>query len=450
MQNGLVQTFFAPATRPRLVRAEGIWFIDSDGRRYIDASSGPVACNLGHGNARILDAMARQARDLAFAFPTQFETDANAQLGARLAELCGPGLDRAFLVSGGSEAIETAIKFLRQHAVAIGQKERWKVIALEPSYHGNTLGALAISGDPVAREIFAPLLAPHLHIPAPLTYRIGENHTQESWARQCAAALENTIRREGPETVLAFVVEPVGGTSSGANVPHDLYHVAVREICTRHGIALVHDEVMCGAGRTGRFLASDHWAGARPDLVVLAKGITAGYTPMGVVMAPAKMVETVAEAGGFAHTFTYFANPLSCAVGLAVLDEIISGDLIGNATRMGAQLRDGLLQLANESAIIGDVRGRGLLLAVELVADRESGRMLPAALNAVARFQTIALDHGLAIYARRTGGGRWGEWLMVSPPLTVTQDEVAELLMRLRGAVFAFEAELRACGAWPS
>ena len=184
-------------------------------------------------------------------------------------------------------------------------------------------------------------------------------------------------------------------------------------------------------------------------MVVLAKGVTAGYTPMGVVMAPATMVETVAAAGGFAHTFTYFANPLSCAVGLAVLDEAISRDLIGNAARMGALLREGLQQLADESAIIGDVRGCGLLLAVELVADKETGRMLPAGLNAVARFQTIALDHGLAIYSRRTGGGRWGEWLMVSPPLTVTPDEVAELLNRLRGAVFAFEAELRAGGAWP-
>jgi adenosylmethionine-8-amino-7-oxononanoate aminotransferase len=450
MRNGLVQSFFAPAKRPRVVRAEGIWFIDSEGRRYLDASSGPVACNLGHGNPRVLDAMARQARELAFAFPTQFETDANSKLGERLAELCGPGLDRAFLVSGGSEAIETAIKFLRQHAVAIGQRNRWKVIALEPSYHGNTLGALAISGDPVAREVFAPLLTQQLHIPAPLTYRVPENHTQESWARQCAAALENTIRREGPETVLAFVIEPVGGTSSGANVPHDLYHAAVREICTRYGIALVHDEVMCGAGRTGRFLASEHWAGARPDLVVLAKGVTAGYTPMGVVMASAEMVETVAKAGGFAHTFTYFANPIACAVGLAVLDEVIGGDLIGNAARMGVLLRDGLQQLASECAIIGDIRGRGLLLAVELVADKDSRRALPTALKAVDRFQAIALDHGLAIYARRTAGGRWGEWLMVSPPLTVTPDEVTELLSRLRGAVFAFEAELRASGVWPT
>ena len=194
MQNGLVQSFFAPAKRPRLVCVEGIWFIDSDGRRYIDASSGPVACNLGHGNARVLDAMARQARDLAFAFPTQFETDANAKLGERLAELCGPGLDRAFLVSGGSEAIETAIKFLRQHAVAIGQKDRWKVIALEPSYHGNTLGALAISGDPVAREIFAPLLAPHLISPrrsptasAKTTPRkAGRANVPPPWRTRCA------------------------------------------------------------------------------------------------------------------------------------------------------------------------------------------------------------------------------------------------------------------------
>lgn len=444
MRHGLVQSFFAPAARPRIVRAEGIWFTDSEGRRYMDASSGPVACNLGHGNPRVLEAMSRQARDLAFAFPAQFETEVNEALGARLAELCGPGLDRAFLVSGGSEAMETAIKFLRQHAVAIGEAKRWKVVALEPSYHGNTLGALAISGDPVARDIFAPLLTPQPHVPAPLTYRVPENHTAESWARHCASQLEDTIRREGADTILAFVMEPVGGTSSGANVPHEAYHLAVREICTRHGIALVHDEVMCGAGRTGRFLASDHWPGARPDVVVLAKGITAGYAPMGVVMAPAAMVETVAAAGGFMHTFTYFANPLSCAVGLAVLDELVGRDLIGNAERAGAVLRTGLEKLVQECAILGDVRGRGLLLAVELAADKESKRPLPPAFNAVDRFQEIALAHGLAIYARRTAGGRWGEWFMVSPPLIATGEDVAELLRRLGSAIVAFEAELRA------
>lgn len=447
MRNGLVQSFFAPAARPRIVRAEGIWFTDSNGRRYLDASSGPVACNLGHGNPRVIEAMTRQAKDLTFAFPMQFETEVNEKLGARLAELSGPGLDRAFLVSGGSEAIESAIKFLRQHAVAIGESGRWKVIGLEPSYHGNTLGALAISGDPLARDVFAPLLTQQPHIPAPLTYRVPENHDPESWARHCAGLLEDTIRREGPDSVLAFIMEPVGGTSSGANVPHEVYHLAVREICTRHGIALIHDEIMCGAGRTGRFLASEHWPEARPDIVVLAKGVSAGYAPMGAVMAPASMVDTVAAAGGFMHTFTYFANPLACAVGLAVLDELIDRDLIGNAERMGAALRDGLEQLAHGSAIMGDIRGRGLLLAVELVADKDSKRALPAALNAASRFQEIALEHGLAIYVRRTAGGRWGEWFMVTPPLTITSEEVAELLRRLGGALADLETELRASKA---
>ena len=444
MQRGLVQSFFAPASRPRIVRAEGVWFTDSEGRRYLDASSGPVACNLGHAHPRVLDAMMRQAREVTFAFPTQFETEVNERLGARLAELSGPGLDRAFLVSGGSEAIETAIKFLRQHAVVVGQPERWKVIALEPSYHGNTLGALAISGDPLARDVFAPLLAAQPHVPAPLTYRVAENHSAESWARHCAGLLEETIRREGAETILAFVMEPVGGTSSGANVPHEAYHRAVRDICTRHGIALVHDEIMCGAGRTGRFLASEHWHGIRPDILVLAKGISAGYAPMGAVMAPAAMVDRVASAGGFMHTFTYFANPLACAVGLAVLDELVERDLIGNADRMGALLRDGLERLAQEFGTIGDIRGLGLLLAVELVADRETKRHLPPALNATGRLQEIALGQGLALYARRTAGGRWGEWIMTSPPLTVTAAEIAELLGRLRSTMAIFEAELRA------
>ena len=442
MQRGLVQSFFAPAVRPRIVRAEGVWFTDSAGRRYLDASSGPVACNLGHAHPRVLDAMMRQAREVTFAFPTQFETEVNERLGNRLAELSGPGLDRAFLVSGGSEAIETAIKFLRQHAVVVGQPERWKVIALEPSYHGNTLGALAISGDPLVREVYGPLLAAQPHVEAPLTYRVPENHSAESWARRCAALLEETIRREGPETILAFVMEPVGGTSSGANVPHEAYHRAVRDICTRHGIALVHDEIMCGAGRTGRFLASEHWPGVRPDIVVLAKGISAGYTPMGAVMAPAAMVDRVGSAGGFTHTFTYFANPLSCAVALAVLDELVERDLIGNADRMGVLLREGLERLAQDFRTIGDIRGLGLLLAVELVADRDTKRSFPPALNAIGRLQEIALGQGLALYARRTAGGRWGEWLMISPPLTVTEAEIHELLSRLRRALVMFEAEM--------
>lgn len=442
MSPGLVQQFFPAAARPRIARAEGIWFVAEDGRRLMDASSGPVVSNLGHGNPRVLDAMTRQARDAAFAFPMQFESAANAELGALLAQLAGPGLDRAFTVSGGSEAVETAIKLARQHAVVTGQGQRWKVIAREPGYHGNTLGALAVSGDPLAHELFGPLLLPQPKVPAPFTYRLPANHTAESWARHGAVALDQRIRDEGPETVLAFIMEPVGGLATGALVAPDLYHAMVREICTRHGVLLIYDEVMSGAGRTGRFLAADHWPEARPDLVVLAKGVTAGYTPMGVVLAPAAMAEAVAASGGFMHGFTYFANPLSCAVGVAVLRELIERDLMGNAARMGARLREGLLAIQRDCPILGDVRGLGLLQAIEFVEDQASKRVIPLERLAPYRFQQIALDHGLAIYCRRTAGGRWGDWVMISPPLTITAAEMDELLERLRAALLAFAGEL--------
>lgn len=439
---GLVQHFFPAARRPRIARAEGIWFVTEDGQRLMDASSGPVVSNLGHGNARVLAALERQARDAAFAFPMQFESDANAELGTLLSQLAGPGFERAFLCSGGSEAVETAIKFARQHAVVAGQTQRWKVIARDPGYHGNTLGALAISGDPLAHEIFGPLLTPQPKVPAPFTYRVPENHTAESWARHCAQEVERTILAEGPDTVLAFIMEPVGGLATGALVASDEYHSMVRAICDRHGVLLIYDEVMSGAGRTGRFLAADHWPDARPDIVVLAKGITAGYTPMGAVLVPAQMADAIAAAGGFMHGFTYFANPLSCAVGAAVLREVIDRDLIANAARMGETLREGLLGIQRRCPILGDVRGLGLLQAIEFVADQATKRMIPLERMAPYRFQQIALDHGLAIYCRRTAGGRWGDWVMISPPLTITEDEVAELLLRLERTLSAFAAEL--------
>jgi len=443
-----IQSFFLPPEaprKPRIRRAEGIWFEDTDGNRLIDVSSGPVASNLGHGNPRVLDAMMRQARDAAFAFPMQFESEANIALGERLARLCGPGLDRAFTVSGGSEAVETAIRFARQSAVQRGDGSRWKVVARMPGYHGNTMGALAVSGDKAAHALFGPLLRDMPKVPAPFTYRLPANHTAETNARACAAALEQTILDEGSETVLAFIMEPVGGLATGALVAPDVYYTAVRDICTRHGVTLIYDEVMSGAGRTGRFLAGDHWP-ARPDIAVLAKGVTAGYTPMGVVMVAAEAAEALAASGGFQAGFTYFANPLSCAVGVAVLDELTGAhtgrDLIANAGTMGARLRAGLERMAAGSRIVGDVRVRGLLLAIELVADKATQRMIPLPLMAPYRVQAIALRHGLALYCRRTGGGEFGDWLMISPPLIVTAEDVDLILDRLTATLMEYEAEL--------
>jgi adenosylmethionine-8-amino-7-oxononanoate aminotransferase len=440
-----IQAFFAPPNaprKPRIRRAEGIWFEDEAGRRTIDASSGPVASNLGHGNARVLAAQRAQAELAAFATPSQFESGANLALAERLARLCGPGLDRAFMTSGGSEATETAMRFCRQHAVWRGEAGRWKVISRMPSYHGNTFGALAVSGDPAAHALFGPMMVQHPKVPAPFSYRVPAGHTAESYAAECADALERTILAEGAETVLAFIMEPVGGLATGALVAPDLYYTAVRQICTRHGVTLIYDEVMSGAGRTGRFLASEHWPAGRPDIAVLAKGVSAGYAPLGVVMVPERMAEDLAGSGGFAAGFTYFANPLSCAVGVAVLDELVERDLIGNAAVQGARLHARLEAIAAGSRILGDIRGRGLLLAIELVADKAEKRSIPVALNAPERLKAIALRHGLHLYGRRTAGGRFGDWLMVSPPLIVTADEVDLIADRIAASLGEYEDEL--------
>lgn len=431
---------------PRIARGEGVWLIDTEGKRYLDASSGPVASNLGHGHPRILAAMEAQARQAVFAYPSQFESAANLEFAERLGRLAGPGLDRSFIVSGGSEAVESAIKFARQHAVATGEASRWKVIGRQPGYHGNTLGALAVSGDEHAHEVFGPLLRAVPRVPAPLSYRLPPNHTVESHARACAQALEDAILREGPETVLAFIMEPVGGLATGALVAPDSYYSSVRQICTRHGVKLIFDEVMSGAGRTGRFLAADHWPDVRPDIAVLAKGLSAGYAPLGAALVSAEMVRAVAEAGGFMHGFTYNAHVMSCAVGAAVLREVEEADLVGNAARMGDLLRDRLHALAAHSPLIGDIRGKGLLLAVELVADKNSRSMIPLEKVAPARVQQLALRHGLALYCRRTSRGAYGDWLMLSPPLTVTAEEIGILAERLGAVLDDYAAELRADG----
>jgi adenosylmethionine-8-amino-7-oxononanoate aminotransferase len=444
VHGGPIQVFFTKGLTPRPVieRASGIHMWDRDGRRYIDASSGPVASNLGHGNPRVLEAMRRQAERAAFAFPAAFESEANRALADLVTGLAGPGFDRAFFVSGGSEATEACIKLARQYAVVRGESARWKVVSLNPSYHGATLGALAVSGDCQAEEMFGPMVARMPKVPAPLTYRVPEGHDAVSYAKVCADALEDEIVRQGPETVLAFIMEPVGGLARGAAVAPDPYYGAVRDICRRHGVLLIYDEVMSGAGRTGTFLAADHWPEGRPDLLLLAKGIAAGYTPMGAVLAPDEIVETLAAAGGFTHGHTYFANPLSCAIGHAVVTEMLERDLMGNAARMGARLRERLEQIEARSAIVGDVRGKGLLMAVEIVADKATKAMLPLPLMAPYRLADLAMERGLLVYARRTSKGIFGDWLMIAPPLITTEAEIDEIADLLAKSVSAYEAEL--------
>jgi adenosylmethionine-8-amino-7-oxononanoate aminotransferase len=447
---GSIQVFLTPHNLsprlPRISHSEGIYMWDTSGKRYIDVSSGPVVNNIGHANPRVLAAMQEQAERVAFAFPGIFESEANEKLASLLTDLAGPGFERAFFVSGGSEATESAVKLCRQYALAQGQPERWKVISREPGYHGGTLGALSMTGDKVQHEVFGPMLKKMPKVPAPFTFRMPPNHSRESYARQCAQALEDKILSEGPETILAFIMEPVGGLATGALVAEDIYFEMVRDICTRHGVLLIFDEVMSGAGRTGKFLAADHWPDAKPDLVVLAKGIAAGYTPMGCVLAPDTIVRAVADAGGFMNGFTYFANPLSCAIGFAVLREMVDQDLISNAAKRGAQLKARLSDMAKSNRVVGDVRGLGLLLAVELVADQDTKQQIPLDLQAPALFQKIAMDMGLATYCRRTSGGVYGDWLMITPPLIVTKEQVDEIASGLENALATFERTIAEAG----
>lgn len=425
-----IHAFYSPSggrDLPRIARAEGPYLWDRAGRRYIDAASGPVVTNIGHGNAHVVETIARQAETCTFASRTAFVSEANEALGARLASLCGPGYERAFFTSGGSEAVEASLKFARQVAYLRGETDRWKVIARNPSYHGSTLGALSVTGDEEADELFGPLMMRMPKVPAPFTYRVPEGHTPETWQEAAAQALEDTILHEGPETCLAFVMEPVGGVATGALVASDRYYARVREICTRHGLLLIYDEVMSGAGRTGRFLSADHWPDARPDLVVLAKGLGAGYTPLGAMMAPAALVSEVARAGGFLHGHTYESNPLTCATGLAVLEEVERQDLVANAARMGSVLEGALRAVMDRSPIVGDVRGKGLLMAVELVADKAAKRPFALDVEITRRVLAIAMRHGLILYARRTSRGRNGEWVMIGPPLNSTEETIAEI-----------------------
>lgn len=427
--------------RPTLDRAEGIYMWDTDGKRYIDGSSGAMVSNIGHSNPAVLDAMRAQMDKSTFGYRLHFQTDSSEKLAAETAALAPDGLNKVFFVSGGSEAVESTLKLARQFALTQGQPQRFKVISRYPSYHGCTLGALAITGYAPMTAPFDPMMMRMPKVPAPRAYLDGLDPTDPATGQHYANMLEAKILEEGPDTVLAFIVEPVGGASTGALVPPNSYMQRIREICTEYGVLLIHDEVMTGGGRTGRFFGAEHW-GVTPDLISISKGFGGGYVPLGAMIARDDIVDAVMGAGGFIHGFTYAGNPLACAAGCAVLDQIAEHDLIGNAARMGDALADRLRGLMQRYPLIGDVRGKGLLMAFELMADRATKAPLPAHLNAHARLVDIAYDNGLIIYSRRTRGGTSGDHFLVCPPMIVDEAQLDDLTDRLDRSLASYMAEI--------
>ena len=431
---------------PLIERASGVHFWDEHGNEYIDASSGPVVSNIGHGNRRVADAMAAQAKTLEYAFARLARNRANIDYADRLCRLAGSGFERVSLTSGGSEAVENAIKFLRQYAIATGKSSKRRIITCQPSYHGATIATLAMNGEATMAPFLDGFAIISEKVPAPLSYRLPENHDAGSYARHCAEALDRKIEKLGADNVLAFVIEPVGGLSTGCAVPPAEYMRNIREICSGHGVHLVFDEILCGAGRTGKFLAAHHWPDALPDIVTMAKALGSGYSPLGAMLAPARMVDELAGLTGFEFQYSYNANPVSCAAGLAVLDEYERLDLVACAVERGAQLRSGLQDMQARIPIIGDIRGLGMLLAVEMVADRETKAMLPSEILPTDRVRVHGLRNGLLIYSRQTSGGKYGHWFLVSPPLTITGQECEELLRRLEATLTGLMQELQTLG----
>ena len=448
LRGGTQDMFYAQSNivpLPVITRTKGIYMWDEDGNEYIDASSGPVVSNIGHGNERVAEAMAQQARQMDFAYSRVARHQPNMALTERISALCGPGFERVALSSGGSEAMEIAIKFVRQYVVATSQPERRHLLTCLPSYHGGTIATLGMSGDEALGDFFDGFGMTSHKVPAPLTYRLPEPHTPESYAQFALDALEAKINELGPDTVLAFAIEPVGGLATGCTVPLPAYFEGIRDICSRHGIFLIFDEVLCGTGRTGQFLNAHYYPDALPDIVVMAKGLGSGYAPLGATLFPAHLVDQLSTLTGFSFSHTYNANPITCATGLAVLDEYERLNIIDNAAAIGDYLKERVWAMTDEFPIIGDVRGQGLLLGIELVADPISKQPMAAEFLPTEKIRIHGLNNGLMIYSRRTAGGKYGDWFLLSPPLTITQAECDELLRRLRAAFIDFVSDWKGC-----
>lgn len=424
--------------RPMLAKASGVHIWDVDGKRYLDGSSGAMVSNIGHSDPRVIDAMRQQMDKSTFGYRLHFETEPGEKLAERVSRLSPAGMEKVFFVSGGSEAVESAIKLARQYAVTVGQGSRWKIISRSPSYHGSTLGALALTGYAPLTDPFLPMMQVMPKIPAPRAYLDGLDMDDPATGLHYAAMLEAKILEEGADSVLAFIHEPVGGASTGALVPPAGYMAAVRRICDRHGVILIHDEVMSGGGRTGRFMAAEHW-GVAPDIIAISKGFGAGYAPLGAMIAHEQFIEPVLNAGGFMHGHTYAGNPLACAAGLAVLDVIEADNLMENAARIGGLLKSRLQDLMQRFSFIGDVRGEGLLLAFELVSNRQTMAPLPKELAAHSELVELAYVEGLIIYSRRTRDGIEGDHFLVCPPMISTEADIEEIVTMLTSALEQFE-----------
>jgi adenosylmethionine-8-amino-7-oxononanoate aminotransferase len=436
---GHSQVFYRKLTRryPRIVRGDGCWLYDADGKRYLDAVGGAFVANLGHGVREIAAALARQAERVAYVNGTAFSTDPVEELAAEIARRSAGDLELVYPLSSGSEAVEAALKLARQYWVETGEPARRKLISLSPGYHGNTLLALSASAREHYKTFFRDWLVDVVRVPAPYPYRC-ECRGAPPLCPSCSGeAVESAILREGPETVAAVIAEPVGGSSSGASVPAPEYWRQVRAACDRHRVLLVADEVLTGAGRTGTWSALEPY-GIVPDIMTLGKGIAGGYVPLSAVVAPRRLVEPLARgSGALLHAQTFSHHAVLCAAGVATLRYLREHALIERCAAVAPAFHARLAAL-RELPGVGDVRGRGLLAGIEFVADPRTRAPFPRSARFAETFAEAALDAGLVVWPNvGQADGVNGDLAMLAPPFVVSHEEIDLIVQRFGEALRA-------------
>jgi len=420
---------------PKIVRGEGCWLIDERGKRYLDAVGGAYVANLGHSNPEIAEAIAQQARQFGYLSGTMFTHEPVEELAAEIAETLPGDLSKVYFLCSGSEAVEAALKLARQYWIERGRPSKNRIIALAPGYHGSTLLALSASAREAYKAMFRPWLVDVHRIPASYPYRC-ECGGQSATCPVCSGnVLEEAITRLGADQVAAFIAEPVGGSSTGASTPRPEYFRRVREICDRHDVLLIADEVLVGVGRTGTWWAMEPY-GVAPDIMTLGKGISGGYAALSAIAAPKRIVDAVATgSGAFMHAQTFSHHPVACAAGVATMRYLKEHKLVERCAKMGRVLHERLAPLAQLSHV-GDVRGRGLLAGIEFVEDKGSRAPFPRAARFAERFAEAALDVGLTVWPNvGHADGTSGDLAMVAPPFIVTDEEIGEIVKRFAEAL---------------
>ncbi len=424
---------------PLIRSGRGSCLFDINGKKYLDGSGGAAVVNIGHGVKEIAAALSLQAARAAYLSGVQFTHEPVEKLAAAVASFLPFRDGKVFFLTSGSEAIEASVKLARQYWVEIGQPERYRVISLRPSYHGNTLAALSLSARKHYQETFRPLLLRSAKIPAPYCYRCPWDLAPPDCGVKCAHELEKAIERIGREKVAAFIGEVIGGSSTGASVPPAAYWETVRKICDRNKVILITDEVMTGAGRTGKWLACRHF-GLVPDIVVMGKGLTSGYFPLSAVAAKAALLEPIFKHGkNFLHAQTFAHHPVGCAAGLAAIEYLKDHSLVARSGRAGKALMRRLQKLLDHPHV-GDVRGKGLLLGVEFVRDKKKKTPFPREKKYAETFIAEALDRGLVLWPNiGQADGRNGDLVMIAPPFIIREDEVSEMLEKIESTLAEME-----------